>query len=103
MTHRLRKNPAWTLCCAAAVGLCAAVLLSLAGPGWVSAKDAEPGEGIDGVWRVTRVELAGKELHGLGGAELTLAGGKKSFKLPSASVEKGTYTLDAKADPKQID
>src|SRR5688500_8195394 len=59
---------------------------------------------IEGVWRVESVKLAGQDVPGLEGAELTLLPeGKKTFKLPSGVVEKGTYALDAKKDPPHID
>lgn len=49
------------------------------------------------------VELAGDKVGGLEGAELTFSGGKKSFKLPSGSVEEGVYSLDPATSPRQID
>jgi len=58
---------------------------------------------VEGKWLVVSVELAGQKVEGFEGAELTLSGGKKTFKLPSGSVEKGTYAIDAAANPKQID
>ena len=67
-----------------------------------SSAESKP-RGIEGKWLVVSVELAGQKIDNLQGAELTLAGGKKTFKLPSDTVEKGTYTLDETKNPKQID
>ncbi len=49
------------------------------------------------------VELAGRNVEGLEGAELRLAAGKKTFTLPSGAVDHGTYSLDATTTPKQMD
>lgn len=69
----------------------------------LAADAAEPKEKIEGTWYIVSVEIAGQKVDGLAGAELNLNQGKKTFKLPSGTVEKGTYTLDVKADPQQID
>lgn len=58
---------------------------------------------IEGTWSVVSVEYAGQPVAALEGAILTLAGGKKTFKLPSGVVEQGTYTLDAAREPQRID
>ena len=86
------------------IGLCAIVGLTLlplfcASPVVADVKQAD----LDGTWSVASVELAGQPVAGLAGAELTMRGGMKTFRLPSGAVEKGTYTLDASAMPRRID
>lgn len=58
---------------------------------------------VNGKWLVVSVEVAGKKIEGLEGAKLVLAGGKKTFTLPSGSVEEGTYSVDPTTNPRQID
>jgi uncharacterized protein (TIGR03067 family) len=64
---------------------------------------AEEGQGLEGTWSVVYIEFAGRPMTELLGAELVLANGKKTFKMPSGVVEQGTYTLDPTRTPKQID
>ena len=60
-------------------------------------------ESVEGRWLVHSVELAGLIVPGLAGTELTLSKGKKTFKLPTDVVEKGSYRLRPTAKPAEID
>jgi uncharacterized protein (TIGR03067 family) len=67
------------------------------------AASASPPSPVEGTWRVVSVEVGGQPVPGLDGAELTMTGGKKTFKLPSGTAEKGTYTLNPGPRPGDID
>ncbi|MEK6261799.1 MAG: TIGR03067 domain-containing protein [Planctomycetota bacterium] len=95
MTHHIKLSRILSGCTAAVLGL----LVCCAAEEGTGQKEPS----LEGNWSVVSVELAGQKLEGLAGAELSLSKGKKTFKLPSGAVEKGAYTLDATANPKQID
>src|SRR5215203_6147206 len=79
-----------------------AIILAPAYRPAIAADDAKAE--LEGTWQVVSVEMAGQDVPGLGGSDLTLApGGRKTFKLSSGVVEKGTYKLDTKTKPSQID
>ena len=88
---------------AAVLSACAVAVLVLLACCTPRSLAAEGGQPLEGKWRVVSIELAGQVLAGFEGAELTFAGGKKTFVLPSGSVEKGTYSLDPATSPRQID
>lgn len=71
----------------------------------VSAQEKrEPQSALEATWIVQSVESAGQIIEGLKGAELVLSsGGKKVFTLPGGVVEKGTYSVDLKKTPAEID
>ena len=71
-------------------------------PGAAEKKDARAQ--VEGTWQVVSVEMNGQQVPGLESAELTLRpDGGKTFKLPSGTLEEGTYKLDPQADPGHID
>ena len=80
--------------------VCIAALLVVLGGRFSAAGDSVM---IEGRWTVVSVELAGKAVPGIEGAELVLAGGKKVFTLPDGRVENGTYRLNATQRPSEID
>ena len=94
---------AYRIVLSSALSACAVAFLALPVCCTPRALAAEKARDLEGSWRVVSVELAGQKVEGLEGAELSLLGGKKTFKLPSGSVEKGTYAIDAAANPKHID
>lgn len=83
--------------------ICTAVVLGLLTGDLHHSLADEKLSGVQGRWVVVSVELAGQKIKGLEGAELILSGGKKTFRLPSGSLEEGTYTLDETTTPRQID
>jgi uncharacterized protein (TIGR03067 family) len=65
-------------------------------------KELQP---FQGVWKLVKVEIGGKEPKDKPTEEvrLTFAGSKLSIKEGKREADEGTYTVDSKKDPAEID